>query len=375
VLAAIAIAAFAITLWRFPAASLLHGLVALLVLADPVVTLWMQTLYTEYPICLGIYILVGSLVAAVLREAMGWTVAIGAAIGIGLAAYAKKQFFLLPSVLMAVAAPRLWATSRRQLALPVIVALGALAWHAAVPRPPGIAQANRVDTYLAMILAVSDELPRTVAALGLPAHCADLAGANWYLPQGEDLNAACPEALALPSTAFLRLAMSEPRTLARAVVRTIPGTQNPLVGNWGQVAGMKWGTLAVEPLWVQSVIGPLVTSVPARWAIAMVLVACALGLPALVLWSATFLRGGKAQAHPFACYVAMLVLIVGYALDTTVFGDGTADTGRHNLVGVLAMTALVLGVAAAAVRTSAPSKPPVATGVPASPPVRPANGC
>src|SRR6185503_3884684 len=48
VFAAFAIAAFAAAFWPYPAASLLHGATVLATLADPVVTLWCQTLYAEF---------------------------------------------------------------------------------------------------------------------------------------------------------------------------------------------------------------------------------------------------------------------------------------------------------------------------------------
>jgi hypothetical protein len=341
VIAAFAIAAFAAAFWPYPAVALLHGGTALLVLADPVVTLWFQTLYAEFPIFFGIYLLIASLVASLLREAMPWRYSGAAAAGIVLAAYAKEQFFLLPLVLVAVAAPRLWATSRRELAALAVVALGASLWHHVMPRDASIAQANRADTYLATLLPASAHLPETLAHLDLPERCGDLSGASWYLPRGEDLNAACPEALALPSTAFLRLAIPEPLTLARALVRAAPTTQYPLLGNIGVIAGMQWGTLDMEPAWVQSVLARAAALVAARWYLAIVLVACASIVPAAVLWTATLVRGANAHAHPYAAYALMLALVVVYALGTSVFGDGLGETARHNLAGLLAMGAMI----------------------------------
>src|SRR6185369_5378947 len=70
VIAAAAMLLFAFAFWPYPAASLMHGLTAAAVLADPAVTLWFQTLYTEFPVILGLYIVVASLVAALAREAV-----------------------------------------------------------------------------------------------------------------------------------------------------------------------------------------------------------------------------------------------------------------------------------------------------------------
>src|SRR5205814_6495442 len=124
---------------------------------------------------------------------------------------------------------------------------------------------NRANAYLGTVLPASTNLRETLANLRLPEKCAALAGATWYLPRGEDLKSACPEALALPSTAFLRLAVSEPRTLARAIARVAPLTQYPLLGYVGIAAGTRMGTLDMEPAWLPSAIAPVREALPARW--------------------------------------------------------------------------------------------------------------
>lgn len=336
--AVVAVIILAVAFWPFPAAALLHGLTVLVVMGDPAVSLWLQTLYAEFPIILGIYMLVGALVAALLRDALSAWHALVAAAGIVLAAYAKEQFFLLPVMLLVVAAPWLAARSRAAMLVLALVALSSIAWHALLPRSEEIARANRANAYLGLILPASSNLPATLAALGLPARCADVSGATWYLPRGEDLRAACPEALALPSTAFLRLAITEPETLARAAARVIPSTQNPLLGNLGLVAGRQFASLDTQPIWTRSMLGRAMQIPSTAWLHA-VLFALAAALPALVLCLAGRRRG---PAHAFGAYVLMLVVIVAYSLGTTTFGDGLSESARHNLPGFLAAAALAI---------------------------------
>lgn len=343
-IASLGILALAVAFWNVPTASLVHGATVLLVMADPVVSLWFQTLYTEFPVLFGLYFLVGALVAGIQRESLpAWLVWLAGA-GIVMAAFAKQQFFLLPLALVAVAVPRLWVTSRRALLILAAIAASAIAWHAVVPRSEAIAFANRANAYLGVILPASSNLNATLAKLSLPERCGELAGATWYLPHGEDLRSECPEALALSSVAFLRLAVPEPETLARAAVRVIPATQNPLPGNLGVVAGQSRGSIATQPFWVRSLLAPAVMLLPASWYLGLVLLVFAALLPTLVFWGFSLVRGPNADAHAFAAYSLMLVFVAIYSLATTVFGDGLSESARHNLPGFVALSALAVSL-------------------------------
>lgn len=341
-LLAAAMLALAIALWPSPAASLLHGLTAAAVIADPVTTLWLQTLYTEFPVLLGTYLVTGALVAALLREALPRWLAILAAIGTVLAAGAKLQFFALPFALLFVAAPRLWASSRRALGILAAIAVAAGAWQPLSPRSDVDRHANRANAYLGTILPASTNMPTTLNSLDLPDKCADVAGATWNAPRGEDLGAACPEALALPAGAFVKLTGEDAQTLARAAVRVIPSTANPLLGHLGVAARESWGTLANEPLWLRSALGWIGANLPAQWYLGLTLFAIASLVPAAALWGATLVRGANADAHPFGAYLLMLETIALYALVTTVYGEGLSQSARHDLPGVVAFAALAL---------------------------------
>ena len=341
-LLAAAMLALAIALWPSPAASLLHGLTAAALIADPVTTLWLQTLYTEFPVLLGTYLVTGALVAALLREALPRWLAVLAAIGTVLAAGAKLQFFALPFALLFIAAPRLWASSRRALGILAVIAIAAGAWQPLSPRSEVDRHANRANAYLGTILPASTNMPTTLNSLDLPDKCADVAGATWNAPRGEDLGAACPEALALPAGAFVKLTGEDAQTLARAAVRVIPSTANPLLGHLGVVARESWGTLANEPLWLRSALGWIGANLPAQWYLGLTLLAIASLVPAAALWGATLVRGANADAHPFGAYVLMLETIAIYALVTTVYGEGLSQSARHDLPGVVAFAGLAL---------------------------------
>ena len=344
-LVAVAVLAFVVAFWPYPLASFLHGFTAFAVLADPAVTLWFQTLYTEYPVLLGLYIVVAALAAALLREAMPRWLAILAAIGTVLVAGAKLQFFALPFALIFIAAPRLWTSSRRALGILAAIAIAAGIWQPLTPRSDVDTHANRANAYLGTILPASTNMPTTLNSLELPDKCAEVAGATWNAPRGEDLTAACPEALALPAGAFVRLTREDAQTLARAAVRVIPATANPLLGHLGLVARTPWGTLANEPVWLQSGLGWAGAKLPAQWYLGLTLFAIACALPAAALWGATLVRGANAGAHPFGAYVFMLEVIALYALVTTVYGEGLSQSARHDVPGVVAFACLAIAAA------------------------------
>jgi hypothetical protein len=341
-LAALAILIFAIAFWPYPLASFLHGLTVAAVLADPAVTLWFQTLYTEFPVLLGIYVVVAAIVAALLRESLPRWLAILAAIGTLLTAGAKLQFFGLPFALLLIAAPRLWASSRRTLAILAAIAIAAGAWQPLAPRSDVDTHANRANTYLGTILPASGNLPTTLSNLELPEKCAEVSGATWNAPRGADLRAACPEALSLPAAAFVRLTREDAQTLARAAVRVIPATGNPLLGHLGLVARESWGTLDNEPMWLRSAFGWIAAHLPAQWYLGLTLFAIACVIPALALWGVTLVRGANADAHPYGAYLLMLQLVALYSLATTIYGDGLSQSARHDIPGVVAYAAFAL---------------------------------
>ena len=341
-LTALAMLALAIAFWPYPLAAFLHGVTLAAVFCDPAVTLWFQTLYTEYPVLVGTYVVIAALVAALLREALPGWLTVMAALGMVLAAGAKLQFFALPFVLLVVAAPRLWASSRRSLAVLAAVAIAAGVWQPLTPRSDVDTHANRANAYLGTILPASTNMPTTLSNLELPGKCAEVSGATWNAPRGADLNAACPEALQLPPGAFVRLTREDAETLERAAVRVIPATENLLLGHLGLVAGESWGTLANEPVWLRSAFGWIAAYLPAQWYLGLTLFAIACAIPAFAFWGATLARGPNADAHPYGAYLSMLQLVALYSFVTTIYGEGLSQSARHGAPGVIAYAAFAL---------------------------------
>jgi len=330
-----------------PFAALLHGVFLFAVMADPAVTLWFNTLYSEFAGAWGAYVSIGALcaLALTLRGAFFLTALLAA--GLVALAFSREQLALLPPLLVAAGAPWLWWRSAHAAVAAFGVALvAAVIAFGLVPSPLGFAASNRVDTYLGVLVPAAPDPKEALATLGLPARCEVMVGATWHLRRGEALEEACPEAFDLPSTAFLRFAGGDPQTLARAAARVLPATQALAPGNLGILAGSANARLADLPPWLASPLAALHVRLPLV-AYASMLIAVFLAAPVGLLVAAGWAR----PARGVPAVGALLAMLLGgtalYAFATTVFGDGASEASRHFFVGHLAADtagiALLLG--------------------------------
>jgi hypothetical protein len=134
--------AVAILLMDRPAASVAHGLVVLLVLADPVVMLWANTLNREFLEVWAIYAAISGacLLAATEREVVPWPLLF---VGLAVLAFTREHEAILGVVLVVLAWPWMWHRSQRLAAAAAIFAVSlaivafALLQHEGVARLPG----------------------------------------------------------------------------------------------------------------------------------------------------------------------------------------------------------------------------------------------
>ena len=138
-------------------ASLAHGILMLVVLTDPVVTLWFNTFATEFFVIWGLYAVIGAASALAIAErgAIGlWVLLIVGTIAL---AFSREQYAFLPPVLVGIAAPWLWYRSAPMTATVFFVAVvSAAVSFAALQRSPPPLQAG------AQSIASVFALPRAV---------------------------------------------------------------------------------------------------------------------------------------------------------------------------------------------------------------------
>ncbi len=332
--------AVAMALRGHPVASLAHAAVVFLLLADPVATLWFNTLYTEPGVLLGAYGAVATTAVIVLgggASRLHWWLLGASLIVLGLS---REQFCYLPLALAALAMPALRAKSSRKAWILVIVAAIVAATQMVIAplRPDYVSQINRVNTYLGAILASSNDEAGTLGRLGLPARCAAMSGATWSSRRGENLETACPEVTGISSFAFLKLVPTEPLTLLRAVSRVLPAAESIVPADLGISAEGPIRAVPDLPPRAMSFVA-FMAKVPVM-VFATIIVTFLIAFPVAIAWLAwTVRREPSLAAVPVV--LVMLIAITGYSLATTAFGDGIFEAERHNWLGSLATLAAV----------------------------------
>ena len=335
---------------RRPAWALVHAAVFAIVLADPMATLWLNTLYTEFGAVLGAYASIGLLPVLVGREARAppsrWAV-LGFACALVVLGLSRQQHLLLPAALALPVLVSRWRSWRGiAFVLGLVVIAIALA-QAMVARPATITAANNADVVLGAILPASRDPPRTAARLGLPSRCLQSSGASWYETMGESLSATCPEALAMPRRTLAALALSEPVTILRAVLRGLPQLQDWRLGYLGSVEGRDFagadtvrGVAGLAAWSLSSAVGVL----PPR--VFAFLLGASLAL-LVVSAGATLLASIRQRPAPFALVIYALTATAWYAILTSILGDGYVEIPRHAQLAAPCLSAMLIVVAGA----------------------------
>ena len=325
------------------AASAVHGLIVLLVLGDPVVALWMNTLYTEFAAIWAIYAVVGGATVLALYDRvslLAWAILL---VGLLVLAFAREQYALLPLAMALAAWPWLWHVSERltvvTMAL-VVVATAVSLWT--IPRDVEVQKRNRANAYLGVLLPASSSPARGAAIVGLPADCAALSGETWAR-QRADIEKRCPQVFTLSRFAFLGFAADEPEALYRAAARSLAQVHGVAPPKLGVLAGERGKTVDDLPPWGFTPLRLLDSQLPGPVVAAFTVSVFALA--PLALLALVVMR--RWRGDPLApLLVAMLLggtAIYSYA--TAVFGGG-APEGRPDAVGSLAGYVLLIGAIA-----------------------------
>jgi len=334
--------AFAWLLRDHPAASAMHGLIVLLVLSDPVVTLWMNTLYTEFSTIWSLYLVMGAAGVIALYDRQSLLAWLMLAVGLVVLSVAREQFALLGPAMVLAAWPWLWHSSTRLTVTVFVIAL-AMSFVSlyVLPRPIQVVKANRSDAYLHLILPASSSSTRGLAILGLPDTCEPLIGASWYRQRGETIDKGCPDVYRLSSFSFLKFASDEPMALARAAARALPAAQGVAPAYLGVLESRRGKTIDDVPWWAFSPLHALDAMLPSSVFVALTLATFMLapaGLVALIV-----LR--RWRGDPLA--PLLLAMLLGgtaiYTFATSVLGDGMNELARHYIPGSLAMYVAILG--------------------------------
>jgi hypothetical protein len=330
---------FAWVLHRHPPAALLHGVIFFALLCDPMVTLWFNSLYTEFATIWALYAIIAAVTALAITERGAIPLTLVLVSALAALAFSREQFALLAPVLVVVSWPWLWQRSPHLTVAAFGVALvGSMIAFELVPHPANVKMVNRADAYLGVVVPASSDTHRALGTLGLPDRCAPVVGATWYLQRGETLADTCPEVFKLSSVAFVKLAAVEPEVVPRSLARVLPMTQELSPPYLGILQGEKNAGLSQLPWWLVSPLHALAWRLPSMVYVAMVMIVI-MAVPFALLAALGWARPSRTQ-HGTELLLAMLLGgIAAYALATTVFGDGTSEAARHFIAGGLAVYA------------------------------------
>ena len=225
-------------------AALLNSLIYAAVLTDPANMLYLSTFYTEFSALFFLYL---SIVLLFLIET--WSGRFYPSLGLGicllLLGLSKPQHALLPVGLLAclvVVNLRDLCSIRTTLSMGIlaITFLGFFqAQNLGHTRYSNQMVANATNVYLGAVLPSASDPYAAAANLGLPRHCVDHAGDNWYTPGLQD-NHPCPEVVEVPRLRIFSLIAMDPTVV---VNMTSTGLQfiRPWISDLGQVEGQIFG--------------------------------------------------------------------------------------------------------------------------------------
>jgi hypothetical protein len=306
-----------------PRLALAHAGLLLVVLADPINSLYANTFYTEFAALLGAYAALGALLLMSLRERVGWPLALLFALGLAALGLSRVQHLLLPIALVVCAL--LGVRGRASLPQRAVWATLALLIPLAQLQLQGSAgavdQANRTNTILGGVLSSSSDPDTTAARLGLSTRCAELSHTNWYQRRGLDPIAECPQLMQVSRARLLWVLATEPRTSLVLLANGLALGSDWRMAYVGERSGGDWlrvsGPEGAHPTLAQWIAPRGPTFLLLLWLLPLLFSVAA-------LWR---LLSGRAQALD-ALQVGTAGL-VSIGLVTTFAGDGLIETARH----------------------------------------------
>lgn len=351
-----------------PTVALVHALILALVVADPLHTLYLNTLYSEFVAVFGAYAAIAGLAGLVVDEYPSTSLAIFVC-GVLCLAFSRMQHLLLPLFFVlalgllkfrGVFANRLSRRAR----LPVVTvmigltlaSIGSVAMNVNfAARNPVFHEVNRNNMLFGALLPATENPGAVVHALELPPHCARLVNSGYWRILERGLKGTCPEALAISSARLLAVFASEPKALI-----TLFGRGLVLSSGWrtryiGEVAHGDFAQVPAGPLGITVSI----ESITRKFDFPGHVIFWLLPLVSGLISGASLLR--KARAAPEvscrdrpseAARLALFALaaVISSVWVSALFGDGYSELARHLHLGILASLASWIILLAVAIR-------------------------
>lgn len=310
----------------------------ILVVADPINLLFLNTWYAEFSAFAVTTLFVGIawlwlFQRVSLRKALIW-----GAVCLALISFNRNQYmFLLLAVALLVGAALLLSRQRGKLSAAsvakwVLVAvaclLPVLAYNAAAKKRMYLETAtNRIDTVFVALLPASKDPSRMLERLGLPPECMRFMGESLYTRPIPEFETHCPESMRLPLLRIAKAVALEPGPLVTIIRNIAQHHRGFLQRHIGHIEGGENAYIdtasGIQPYY-QS-IDPLIQGLSAQAAALLIYVA-ALG-PAFAALAAWRLRQRR-----WALMFLLNGLLFNYALFSSILGDGYMEVERHAIL-------------------------------------------
>jgi hypothetical protein len=326
-------------LWRQPALLVAHALASALLIADPFNTLYLNTLYTEFPALCAAYFAAAIVLSLWLDFDAPYRRLLGLAACLLLLGLSRVQHLVLPLVLAVFAILALWRAGApwwRPALLLLSCCCIVIVFQASQQRRfEGIARANLADSVLGAAMPAGDP-ERIASALGMDARCGDLAYSTWYRQHGVDVFAECPELAQVSRLRLLSATLRDPSVFARMMLRGVLMSQNLRLGYLGERAGLQSASVSKSDSWLWFSVADPVNRIPALW---FLWLATSVLAAVPMFWIAVLRhrRAGIAEMRADSLAIVLCAHILAITALSSVFGDGYSEVGRHLHLGLNAL--------------------------------------
>lgn len=244
-----AILFFAWKLRRRVYAHFIHAVAVLLLLSDPINSLYLNTLYTEFSAVFGAYLAVTSLFILLLNARVDSGLLVVHVLGLLFLALSKNQHFILPWLLFGalILGARRFIRPALLAGIVVVLMVGTAAqWSLMRGQHESLAKANIYNTLFLTVLPSIENAGGTVENLGLREDCKRLINTSWYRLRGHHPEPECPEAFDVGRLNLIGWTLSRPVVAFDVFLRSVYQSSAWRVGYLGEIEGEAAGKVGAH---------------------------------------------------------------------------------------------------------------------------------
>ncbi len=344
------------TLASNASANFLHTIVFCLVLADPVYTLYFNTLYGEFAATLGMYAAIASLVAFIIKGEPSTELLIVFCIGVLCLAFSRMQHLVLPFVFIAVFVyvqmryvivtnPSRWRYTWRICAAALFtLSLTAVFVNVAfLERNPIFKTVNRLNMLMGAFVPASENPAATLRALGLPDTCMRGVYSSFYTQTSRGTENACPEAISISTARLLRVMLLEPKTAFTMWGRGLLQSGAWRLPTVGEIAGTQFQRVGAGTLGLSQSVSMFSYRAGLNVHIVFWVLPLVSGVIVVLfaLYSTRYAPTREITRSEAATVLlsGLLALVIASAWGSALLGDGFSEMLRHVHLGLMAALA------------------------------------